>query len=69
MLGCTTFSEFLNPDNKSECQSTIVLIDDIICQNDPCFLTLLLNKRNGSVTEQDSELLLSQCLEKLPSNE
>jgi hypothetical protein len=28
----------------------------------------LSNMRNGTVTEQDSALLLSRCLNKLPSN-
>jgi hypothetical protein len=44
-------------------------MDEVICHNDPGFLNLLSNMRNGSVTEQDSELLLSRCLDKLPSNE
>ena len=69
MLGRIAFSEFLDGDNELECQSTIVLMDEVICQNDPGFLSLLSNMRNGSLTEQDSELLLSQCLDKLPSNE
>ncbi len=64
-----TFSEFLDLDTKLECQSRIVLMDEVICQNDPGFLNLLSNMRNGSVTEQDSKVILSQCLDKLPSNE
>ena len=69
MLGCIAFSEFLNLDNESECQSTIDFKDEVICQNDPCFLSILSNMRNGTVTaEQDSALLLRRCLNKLPSN-
>jgi hypothetical protein len=35
MLGCIAFSELLNPDNELECQSTIVFIYEVVCQNDP----------------------------------
>jgi hypothetical protein len=68
MLGYIVFSVFLNPDNELECQSTIDFMDEVVHQNDPCFLSLLSNMRNATVTEQDPVLLLSRCLDKLPSN-
>jgi hypothetical protein len=63
MLGCIAFSEFLNLDNELECKSMTVFMDETVCQNDP-----LSNMRNRTVTEQNSALLLSRCLDKLPSN-
>ena len=43
-------------------------MDEVLCQDDPPFLSLLSNMKNGNVTEQDSALLLRRCLDKLPSN-
>ena len=51
------------------CESTIVMMDDVIRQNDPEFKTFPHNMRNGTISEAESKWLHSKCLDKMSPDE
>ena len=69
MLGKIAITEFLDPPNKRQCESTIVVMDQVLRQDNPEFLNILNGMRNGSLESKDVDIILSRCLDKLPKND
>ena len=69
MLGKIAIAEFLDPPNKRQCESTIVVMDQVLRQDNPEFLNILNGMRNGSLESKDVDIILSRCLDKLPKND
>ena len=51
------------------CESTIVMMDDVIRQDAPEFKTFLHNMRSGTISEAESEWLHGKCLDKMSPDE
>ena len=49
LLGKITIAEFLDPPNKRQCESTIVVMDEVLRQDNPEFLQLLIRIREVSL--------------------
>ena len=64
--GKVAFHEFLYPSNDQETMSTIVLMDEVLCQDEPTFKRVLLNMRQGTVEDGDVDFLISREQENLP---
>ena len=56
-------AEFLNPPDPAVASSTVVVMDEVLRQDNPRFLELLSNMRNGCLTEGDIDFILAKCLD------
>lgn len=56
-------AEFLNPPDPTVATSTVVVMDEVLRQDNPRFLELLSNMRNGSLTDDDVDFIVAKCLD------
>jgi PIF1 helicase. len=69
MCGKIAFSQFLNSDDESEIESTVVILDEVLRQDDPIFLGFLQRMRGGNLNMDNVALIRSRCLETLDETE
>ena len=69
LLGKIAIAEFLDPPNKRQCESTIVVMDEVLRQDNPEFLQLLTRMRQGRLESTDVDIIISRCLDKLSKEE
>ena len=69
LLGEISIAEFLDPPNKNQCESTIVVMDQVLQQDNPEFLNLLTRMRKGTLDITDVDIIVSRCLDKPPKDE
>jgi PIF1 helicase. len=69
LCGKIAFSQFLNPDDASQVESAVIILDEVLRQDDPVFLSFLTRMREGTMQLDDVNLIRSRCLETLDSSE
>ena len=68
-IGRIAFNDFVNADHIETTDSVVVKMDYVLRQENPIFLKLLHNIRHGTMDDDDTDLLLSRCLDNLSSEE
>jgi hypothetical protein len=68
-VGKIAFSDFVNPPNDADVESYTFYMDEVLRQSDTEFKDLLDNMRNGSMRDEDIDLLLGRLISKLPADE
>jgi PIF1 helicase. len=69
LCGRIAFSQFLNPEDASQVESAVVILDEVLRQDDPVFLGFLSRMRDGNMTINDVDLIRSRCLETMDTTE
>lgn len=64
-VGKIVLSNFLNPVDPTEAQSTIVMMDEVIRQKDPKFLDFLSRMRRGCLDDEDADFIFKKCLDQM----
>lgn len=68
-VGKLVVANFLNPPDKELEESSVFLLDEVVCQEDPQFLGFLSRLRSGGLQDHDKDFLTSRCLDTLPLEE
>ena len=63
--GKIAIHNFLHPSNQKECQSTVVVMNEVIRQADNDFKGFLHRVEDGSLNEKDVDFIHSCCLDRL----
>ncbi|KAL7526837.1 hypothetical protein ACHAXR_003194 [Thalassiosira sp. AJA248-18] len=64
-IGRMNFSDFLNPPDETRAQSTIVIMEEVVRQNNPFFLRFLGHIRDGTMQNEDIDFIHNNCLANL----
>ena len=64
-VGKVAFADFINPPDTSVANSTVVLMDHVFHQDDEHFLGFLDRVRQGDLTDDDVDFLLSKRLDRI----
>ena len=69
--GRVAWSEFFNPPDINETENTVVVMEDVVRQDSTQkpFKDALAHMRDGNMSNDDVDLLLSRCLFKMPHDE
>lgn len=69
--GRVAWSEFFDPPDINETENTVVVMEDVVRQDrtQQPFKEALAHMRDGNMSNDDVDLLLSRCLFKLPNDE
>ena len=67
--GRVAFHEFITTTNPSESMATVVVMEEVVRQTDEVFKAILQNMRDGTLNNDDIDILLSRKLENLPIEE
>jgi hypothetical protein len=67
--GRVAFHEFITTTNPSESMATVVVMEEVVRQTDEVFKAILQNMRDGTLNNDDIDILLSRMLENLPIEE
>ena len=65
LIGKVALSEFMFPLNTMDSRCTIVIMDKVLRQDNPEFLTVHNNMTNGTMTVADSDFIASRCLDNM----
>ena len=68
-VGKLVVANVLNPSAKELEESSVFLLDEVVCQEDPQFLGFLSHPWMGELQDQDIDFLTSRCLDTLPLEE
>ena len=67
--GKIAIHDFLYPSNKKEAQSTVVVMNEVLRQEDSSFKSFLHRVEDGSLNREDVEFIHSRCFDKLNIDE
>ena len=68
-LGKMAFHDFINTTDESESVATVVVMDDVLRQRDERFKTLLQHMREGTMDDDDINMMFSRVIHNLPEVE
>jgi hypothetical protein len=63
LCGKVAVSQFLNPDDNTQAESAVIILDEVLRQDDPVFLNFLSRMRDGALNMEDISLIRNRCLE------
>ena len=64
-IGRIVIHDYMNSTNDQDVKSTVVVMDQVLCQDDVQYLTLLDKMKNENLLSDDADYIRGKCLDQM----